>query len=258
MFVPLVAGSSLLAARRGLDLVLPRRERPISTSLSSIRTSTGSRPASIISSLSGTISTSFSPTSSPGASPCPLPPFSPSGGGSGFPSSGFFSPSSSSISRRASAPSICFRCYPACALLVGIYLKERWYVLVEKRWTTAILCIFGPWRSCVAPRSSVPCHAPRAPARGDVRERSLLSGRPRGHPLPPRGLAFLLSILRRAPGKGFLALFIYLVSLGFLYHSLYLPALDRSTNPSRLITDADERLPKRRPRSTCTASTLPP
>jgi 4-amino-4-deoxy-L-arabinose transferase-like glycosyltransferase len=26
-------------------------------------------------------------------------------------------------------------CYPACALLVGIYLKERWYVLVEKRWT---------------------------------------------------------------------------------------------------------------------------
>ncbi len=34
-------------------------------------------------------------------------------------------------------------CYPACALLVGIYLKEQWYALVEKRWTTAILCFFG-------------------------------------------------------------------------------------------------------------------
>ena len=32
-------------------------------------------------------------------------------------------------------------CYPACALLVGIYLKERWYVLVEKGWTTVILSI---------------------------------------------------------------------------------------------------------------------
>ena len=26
-------------------------------------------------------------------------------------------------------------CYPACALLVGIYLKERWYALAEGRWT---------------------------------------------------------------------------------------------------------------------------
>jgi hypothetical protein len=46
--------------------------------------------------------------------------------------------------------------------------------------------------------------------------------------LASSALAFFIAIIRKMPERGFLALFIYLVFLGFLYHSHYLPALDRS------------------------------
>jgi len=45
--------------------------------------------------------------------------------------------------------------------------------------------------------------------------------------LAASALAFLMSVIRRAPEHGFLALFIYLVFAGFLYHSHYMPAEDR-------------------------------
>jgi 4-amino-4-deoxy-L-arabinose transferase-like glycosyltransferase len=127
-------------------------------------------------------------------------------------------------------------CYPACALIAGIYLKERWYVLVEKRWTTAILSLFA-LALLVLPALLFPA----------IHRVPLLKEMFGTDPLFPAilvvifgasGLAFLLSIIQKAPGKGFLALFIYLVSLGFLYHSLCMPAMDKEQKSVRLIIDA--------------------
>jgi len=116
-------------------------------------------------------------------------------------------------------------CYPACAILVGIFLKERWYELVEKRWTTVVLCLFG-LILLAAPALLFPA-IQRVPVvtemfRGDTILPAIVVV-----VLAASALAFLMSVIRRAPEHGFLALFIYLVFAGFLYHSHYMPAEDR-------------------------------
>jgi 4-amino-4-deoxy-L-arabinose transferase-like glycosyltransferase len=126
-------------------------------------------------------------------------------------------------------------CYPACALLVGTYLKERWYGFIEKRWTAILLCLFGVVLTIVP--------VCLFPAMGRLPLLRQIFGE--GMPflgllvfsLTVCGLVFLLSVLRNAPGKGFLALFIYLGFLGFVYHSHYMPAVDRSSKSVRPITD---------------------
>jgi hypothetical protein len=61
------------------------------------------------------------------------------------------------------------------------------------------------------------------------------------------GLIFVLSVLAKAPGKSFLVLFTYLVALGFVYHSLYMPAMDVSSKSVRLIIDQMSDMPKTAP-----------
>ena len=126
-------------------------------------------------------------------------------------------------------------CYPAMALLVGVYLKEQWYVLVEKKWTSAILCCFGA--------ALMVASLLLFPAMGRVPLLGLMFG---GNIVLPVilaavlfacGLCFVLSVFAKTPGISFLALFTYLVVLGFLYHTLYMPALDKSSKSVRLITD---------------------
>jgi hypothetical protein len=51
------------------------------------------------------------------------------------------------------------------------------------------------------------------------------------------GLAFVLCVRRKLPEQGFLALFLYLAILAFAYHSLYMPAKDRTRNSVRLLTE---------------------
>jgi 4-amino-4-deoxy-L-arabinose transferase-like glycosyltransferase len=127
-------------------------------------------------------------------------------------------------------------CYPACAILVGIFLKERWYALVERRWTTFILCLFG--------LALVAVPALIFPAMWRVPLVRQIFGSDTTFPamvvvvLGASSLAFLASIIRKAPEQGFLALFIYLGFLGFLYHSHYMPAMDRTQKSMRLITEA--------------------
>jgi 4-amino-4-deoxy-L-arabinose transferase-like glycosyltransferase len=131
-------------------------------------------------------------------------------------------------------------CYPACAILVGIFLKEHWYEFVERRWTTALLCLF-----------SLPLLALPAILFPAIQRVPIIAGMFRGDVILPSimvivlaasALAFLVSIIRKTPAQGFLALFIYLVFLGFLFHSHYLPAEDRTRKSIRPIVDGIERI----------------
>jgi len=126
-------------------------------------------------------------------------------------------------------------CYPACALLVGIYLKERWYVLVEKGWTTVILCIVSLGLLALPALLFPAMH--RVPLVHEMLGNDPLFPAALVVIFGASGLAFFLSILQKSPGKGFLALFIYLVCLAFFYHSLYLPVIDREQKSVKLITD---------------------
>lgn len=136
-------------------------------------------------------------------------------------------------------------CYPACALLVGIYLKERWYVLLEKKWTAGLLCLFGLVLTAL-PFLLFPA-LDREPL---VR---MIFGTDRVFPiimvvvLAASGLAFFFSVIMKSAGKGFLALFIYLVFFSFVYHSVCMPAMDRNLKSIRLITDHVANVPRSTP-----------
>jgi 4-amino-4-deoxy-L-arabinose transferase-like glycosyltransferase len=126
-------------------------------------------------------------------------------------------------------------CYPACALLVGIFLKERWYSLVEKRWTAFILCLFG-LLLVAAPALLLPA-AQRVPLVGEMFGKNRIFLGIVILVLGASSLAFFFSIIKKMAGQGFLALFVYLVFVAFLYHSHYLPTLDRSQKSVRPIID---------------------
>jgi 4-amino-4-deoxy-L-arabinose transferase-like glycosyltransferase len=134
-------------------------------------------------------------------------------------------------------------CYPACALLVGLYLKEQWYAFLEKRWTTFILFFLGLFLLAV-PALLYPA-AQRVPLvtemfKGNILLFALVIG-----VLGLSGLGFLFSIIKKTPAKGFIALFVYFCFLGFLYHFLYMPAMDRTQKSITFLTDEikDSRAP---------------
>ena len=141
--------------------------------------------------------------------------------------------------------------YPACALLVGIYLKEQWYTLLEKGWTTAILCFFGLALLSVPALLFPAIH--RVPLVAAMFGKDLLFPAIIAAVLGIAGIVFLISLIKKAPAEGFMALFVYLCFLGFLYHFLYMPAMDASEKSITAITN-ESRL-REPPRFTCTAST---
>jgi len=131
-------------------------------------------------------------------------------------------------------------CYPACAILVGIFLKERWYTLAERRGTRFLISVFGLILLAV-PVLLFPAMQ-RVPLVAEVFGNDMIFPAIVVAVLASSSLAFLIAIFRRMPERGFLALFIYLVFLGFLYHSHYLPAVDRSQKSIRLVTDQITRI----------------
>jgi 4-amino-4-deoxy-L-arabinose transferase-like glycosyltransferase len=136
-------------------------------------------------------------------------------------------------------------CYPACALLVGIYLKERWYGFVGKRWTAALLCLFGVVLT-LGPVCLFPAMG-RLPLVRQIFGEEMVFLSIFVLILTVCGLVFLFSVLRNAPGKGFLALFVYLAFLGFVYHAFSMPAVDRSSKSVRPITDRLKDVPAATP-----------
>jgi 4-amino-4-deoxy-L-arabinose transferase-like glycosyltransferase len=126
-------------------------------------------------------------------------------------------------------------CYPACALLVGIYLKEQWYALVEKKWTTVVLSFFGLTLLAVPALLFPAIH--RVPFLAEMFGKDMLFPAVIVAVLSVSGIGFLLSIIWKSPAKGFLALFIYLCFLGFLYHFLYMPAMDKNGKSITFLTD---------------------
>jgi 4-amino-4-deoxy-L-arabinose transferase-like glycosyltransferase len=126
-------------------------------------------------------------------------------------------------------------CYPACAVLVGIFLKEKWYVLVDNRWTRTILVLFGIILLAV-PAAILPAQR-YVPVVAQALGGNWFFSVTIVVVLAAAGLAFVIAIFRQRPEQGFLGLFIYLVFLGFLYHSVYMPVMDRNQRAIRLIID---------------------
>jgi 4-amino-4-deoxy-L-arabinose transferase-like glycosyltransferase len=125
--------------------------------------------------------------------------------------------------------------YPAAALVVAIYLKDKWYVLLDKRWTHALLSAFGLLIT-VLPLLIFPAMY-YFPDLGQMFAKETTFLTLSVCALALTGLGFFFTILKRMPDKNFFLLFTYLIFAGYIYHSLYMPAMDRAHKSVRLLTD---------------------
>ena len=125
-------------------------------------------------------------------------------------------------------------CYPACALLTGIYLKDRWQSLVDGTRTKWPVRLFG-LILILLPLAAVIVLPPLKAYRelfpqGD---RILIVS---AILLALVGFLFLYDVLKLLPAKSLRPLFTYLLLCAIIYHSFYMPALDTHVKSARLIT----------------------
>jgi 4-amino-4-deoxy-L-arabinose transferase-like glycosyltransferase len=123
--------------------------------------------------------------------------------------------------------------YPSMALLVGIFLREKWETVMTGKWASLGVKVFAilitvcpilaivastvaPWRSMIKLGAGAQWTLPLAL-------------------LALLGVAFLFSVIRKAPRKSVAALFAYLICLGFLFHSSYMPLKDNTSKSARRI-----------------------
>jgi 4-amino-4-deoxy-L-arabinose transferase-like glycosyltransferase len=124
--------------------------------------------------------------------------------------------------------------YPAMALLVGIYVKEKWQTLLSRGWSNLLMRAFGLLLALLPLAGGVALSGLRDQREmlGGSLQMSIALGA-----LAFLGLVFLFTAAKKTPHGSLAALFAYLICVGFLYHTLYMPALDRYQKSARLITD---------------------
>jgi 4-amino-4-deoxy-L-arabinose transferase-like glycosyltransferase len=127
-------------------------------------------------------------------------------------------------------------CYPACAILVGIYLKEKWYVLAEHKFSKTIITLFGIILLAI-PLFLIPA-AQFIPAVAIVFGGNWTFMFAITVVLAAMALTFIIAMFQQKPEQSFLGLFIYLIFLGFLYHGVYMPVMDNNQRSIRLIIEA--------------------
>lgn len=129
-------------------------------------------------------------------------------------------------------------CYPACALLCGIYIKDKWAWLVANGWTSALMKCFA----FVVAALPVAALFVLYKGKGD----SMLIDAFKSNPtslyiyifvLITLGAAFLYSLIKRSQRWSILTLFSYLILMSFFYGAYYMPVMDRTLKSPRLITD---------------------
>lgn len=126
--------------------------------------------------------------------------------------------------------------YPACGLLCGIYIKDRWSWMIKTGWTRFILLFFMLILMLLPVASVFSFDFIPSPIITELKKR-----------LPlfylfvsvifVTGLIQVYLLIRKKE-KGVLTAFIvYLSILGLFYNAFYLPLMDRTLKSPRLITD---------------------
>jgi 4-amino-4-deoxy-L-arabinose transferase-like glycosyltransferase len=127
-------------------------------------------------------------------------------------------------------------CYPACAILCGVYLKDRWAHLVEQEWSNrllqcfAVIVILVPL-TCAVAVNILPLEKIAIFRQIPFRLYGLLAA------LFAGGIYFLGMLMKRSPQKSLLAFCTYLTIAGIFYHVSYMPIMDKHFKSPRLILD---------------------
>lgn len=127
-------------------------------------------------------------------------------------------------------------CYPACAILCGVYLKDRWAHLVEQGWSKRLLQCFAIILILVPLVSAVAVNVLPSEKVTIFRENPFylygyLSA------LFIGGIYFLGALLKRSPQKSLLAFCAYLTIAGIFYSISYMPIMDKRFKSPHLVLD---------------------
>lgn len=126
--------------------------------------------------------------------------------------------------------------YPACALLCGCYIRDRWQAFFDHRPTHCLL------RLCALLLVVTPCAfltsllISSQPIFVAFRQDSTTYGAAAA--LTSVGIVLLFLLTKKRAASSLVALFVYFVVAGAFYHLLYLQVLDRTTKSPRLITES--------------------
>ncbi|MCX5812730.1 MAG: glycosyltransferase family 39 protein [Proteobacteria bacterium] len=127
-------------------------------------------------------------------------------------------------------------CYPACALLCGIYIKDKWPWLLENPITNILVRSFAFLLLIIPLAAIFVLNLLNSPVVNVFKQESVT-------------LYFYITVLILTGGAFFYAvkkkshtltlsvLFFYFVFTGYFYHNLYMPVMDKNFKSPRLITD---------------------
>jgi 4-amino-4-deoxy-L-arabinose transferase-like glycosyltransferase len=127
-------------------------------------------------------------------------------------------------------------CYPACALLCGVYIRDKWPLLVERVGTNILLRVFSIALilipvAAVAALYIMPYKDVQAFREGPSSLYVYMAI------LFLLGVALLISLFRKTAKQALVLLLTYLIFIGVFYNMYYMPVTDRTSKSLRLITD---------------------
>lgn len=127
-------------------------------------------------------------------------------------------------------------CYPACALLCGIYIRDKWPLLVGRAGTNILLKVFSIALilvpvAAVAALYIAPYNDVRAFREGPSSLYVYMAI------LFLLGVALLINLFRKTAKQALVFLLIYLTFIGVFYNMYYMPVADRTSKSLRLLTD---------------------
>lgn len=125
--------------------------------------------------------------------------------------------------------------YPACALLCGLYLKDKWSWLAGESRANIFLKIFAFLLACL----------PLAGIAALLFLQDETIAQFKANPLIYvyitvifiTGAMFLYALVKKSEKKALFLMFTYLVLTGFFHNYCYLPVIDKAFKSPRLITD---------------------
>ncbi len=127
-------------------------------------------------------------------------------------------------------------CYPACALLVGIYMKDKWSWLLDNAKTGLLVKCFAAILILIPLVSVVALNIVQSPVvavfkAGSASLYVYISV------LIIVGCLFFYATMKRSSMPALSALFFYFIFVGFFYNAFYMPVMDKHFKSPRLITD---------------------
>ncbi len=127
-------------------------------------------------------------------------------------------------------------CYPACALLTGFYIRDKWSSLADRAVTGSLLRIFALILTLLPIAAVV--------ALFTVSNQTVAAFRDGPRALyvyvaimVMAGGSFFFMLFRKSERNALISLIVYLTTAGVFYGAYYMPLMDRTFKSPRLLTD---------------------